>query len=314
MSLEDIREAARGLVGVAVRTRLMPAPALSERAGVPIYLKLENEQPTGAFKLRGAWTFARRLPDEARDRGVITYSSGNHGQAVAFVAQRLGIRAVIVMPETVPAVKVDGVKRWGGEVEFAGTTSEDRYALAMVLSEREGLAVIPPFDHPNIIAGQGTVGLEILEELPDVAHVTVPVGGGGLIAGITTAVKALKPEAHITGVEPEGGATLTAALAAGRPVRLERTDSIADGLLPLSVGAVTFRHLRGCVDTVTVSESAIAEATVWLHREQGVPAEPSGAATTAALRDGAFTPQGPSVLVVSGGNIDPSRIEALAQS
>jgi threonine dehydratase len=291
---------------------LIPAPALSERAGVAVYLKPENQQPTGAFKLRGAWTFARRLPSEERRRGVITYSSGNHGQAVAFVAQRLGIRAVIVMPESVPAVKVDGVKRWGGEVEFAGTTSEDRYGRAMAMAQQEGLVVIPPFDHPHIIAGQGTVGLEIVEDLPDVAHVTVPVGGGGLIAGIATAVKALRPEARITGVEPEGGAALAAALAAGRPVHLERTESIADGLLPLAVGTVTFQHVRGCVDAVTVSERAIAEATVWLHRQQHVPAEPSGAATTAALLDGAFTPQGPHVLVVSGGNVDPSRIDALA--
>ncbi len=314
MSLEDIREAARGIAGVAARTSLVQVPTLSDRAGVPIYLKLENEQPTGAFKLRGAWTFVRRLSEKDRARGVITYSSGNHGQAVAFAARRVGARAVVVMPETAPATKVEGVKRWGGEVQFAGTTSEDRYARALELAGREGLTVIPPFDHAHIIAGQGTVGLEILEDVPDVTHVAVPVGGGGLIAGITTAVKALRPETRVTGVEPEGGACLGAALAAGHPVRLDKTASIADGLLPLSVGTLTFRHLKGLVDAVTVSDLSIAEATVWLNNEQDVRAEPSGAATTAALRAGALRPAGPCVLVVSGGNVDLETVAALAQS
>lgn len=312
MSLEEIREAARGLAGVAVHTQLMHVPALSDRAGVPVYLKLENQQPTGAFKLRGAWTFVRRLPPDAQARGVITYSSGNHGQAVAFAAQRVGARAVVVMPETAPQLKVERVRQWGGEVQFAGTTSEDRRARAMALADAEGLTVIPPYDHPDIVAGQGTVGLEIVEDLPDVAHVAVPVGGGGLAAGVTAAVTALRPDARITAVEPEGAANLSAALAAGRPVRLERTASIADGLLPLSVGTVTFSHLKGRVDAVVVSDPAIAEATVWLHIEQGVLAEPSGAATTAALRAGVFTPGGATVLVVSGGNVDPSTVLALA--
>jgi threonine dehydratase len=283
VSLEDIREAARGIAGVAVRTSLVRLPGLSDHAGVPVYLKLESEQPTGAFKLRGAWTFVRRLPEEARARGVITYSSGNHGQAVAFAAQRVGVRAVVVMPETAPATKIDGVKRWGGEVLFAGTTSEDRYERAM-------------------------------EIVPDVTHVAVPVGGGGLIAGITTAVKALRPETRVTGVEPEGGACLGAALAAGQPVRLEKTASIADGLLPLSVGTLTFRHLKGLVDAVTVSDRAIAEATVWLNTEQELTVEPSGAATTAALRAGTLQPNGPCVLVVSGGNVDAETVAALARS
>ncbi|MFQ5959429.1 MAG: pyridoxal-phosphate dependent enzyme, partial [Alphaproteobacteria bacterium] len=161
------------------------------RLGVPVFLKLENEQPTGAFKLRGAWTAVRRLPAERRSRGVISYSSGNHGQAVAFAAQRLAVPAVVVMPETALAAKVAGVRRWGGEVVFAGRTSEDRFHEAMRLVEREGLAVIPPYDHPDIIAGQGTVGLEIVEDLPDVERVAVPVGGGGLAAGVTTALAAL---------------------------------------------------------------------------------------------------------------------------
>lgn len=314
VTLDDIRDAARGIDGVAVRTPAQSVPELSAEVGVPVALKLENLQPTGAFKLRGAWTFIRRLDPRDRTRGVITYSSGNHGQAVAFVAQRMGVRAVIVMPETAPPRKVEGVKRWGGEVVLAGRTSEDRYAKAIAIAESDGLTVMPPYDHHDIIAGQGTVGLEILEDLPEVAHVAVPVGGGGLLAGIATAVHALKPDTRVTGVEPDGGAALNAALAAGRPVRLERTQSLADGLLPLSVGGITFSHMQGLVDAVTVTDGAIAQATVWLHRIARVLAEPSGAATTAALRSRALVPEGPIVLVVSGGNIDPATLETLADT
>ena len=311
MTLEDIRDAARHLAGVATRTPLREVPALSQSAGVPIYLKLENEQPTGAFKLRGAWTLISRLAPHARDRGVITYSSGNHGQAVAFVAHRFGIRAVVTMPETAPPAKVNGVRRWGGEVVLAGTTSEDRYSRALALAESDGLAVVPPYDHPDIIAGQGTVGLEIVEDLPGVMHVAVPVGGGGLIAGITTALAGLRPQAKVTGVEPTGGAALAVAIETGAPVRLARTGSIADGLLPLAVGALTFAHVKGMIDAVQVSDDSIIEATRWLHREAGVLAEPSGAATTAAVRSGAWRPAGPAVLVVSGGNMDPDTIDHL---
>ena len=312
VSLADIQEAARGLEGAAERTPLVHSPALSERAGVRVYLKCENVQASGAFKLRGAWTFIRRLGEEAVTRGVVTYSSGNHGQAVAWAANKVGARAVVVVPENAPAIKVEGVKRWNGEVEFAGTTSEDRYARAIELADEHGLVVVPPFDHRDIIAGQGTVGLEIVEELPDVAHVVVPVGGGGLLAGVTTAVKALRPQTMVTAVEPKTAAKLAAALEAGEPVRFESTSSIADGLLPLSVGTVTFSHVKGRVDAVQVSDADIAEATVWLHVHERVPAEPSGAATTAALRSGQLVLHGSCVLVVSGGNVAPERVEELA--
>jgi threonine dehydratase len=312
VTLDDIRRAADGLRDVAVRTPLRASPPLGELLGVPVYLKPENEQPTGAFKLRGAWTFISRLSSDARRQGVITYSSGNHGQAVAYVAQRMGLRAVVVMPETAPRAKVDGVRRWNGEVEFAGRTSEDRYTRAVAMAEDEGLTVVPPYDHPDIIAGQGTVGLEIAEDLEDVACVAVPVGGGGLLAGITTALAALRPDVSMVAVEPVGSAALAAALSAGRPVRLDRTDSIADGLLPLSVGRVTFDHVRDRVTAVQVSEEAIGESTVWLNRQGGVRAEPSGAVTTAAVRSGVLQPTGPTVLVVSGGNVDVETINQLA--
>ena len=312
VTIDEIREAARGLDGVAERTPLLPAEPLRQCAGgAAVYLKLENRQPTGAFKLRGAWTAIRRLPDAARRRGVITYSSGNHGQAVAFAARRIGIRAVIVMPENAPEAKVRGVRRWGGEVMFAGTTSEDRKTHAEELVAEQHLVVIPPFDHPDIIAGQGTVGLEIVEAVPEVRHVAVPVGGGGLIAGVTTALAALAPGAAVVGVEPDGAPALREALAHDRPVRLAETHSIADGLLPLSVGSLTFAHVRGRVRAVTVSDRAIAEAVLFMRDTLGLLVEPSGAATTAALRSGAFVPTGPTVLVVSGGNVDPSRVDAL---
>lgn len=313
VTLEAIREAAAGLVGVAVRTALVPVPALAAQAGVPVYLKLESQQPTGAFKLRGAWTAVRRLPEEARRRGVITFSSGNHGQALAYAARRLGIRAVVVMPETAPALKVAGVRKWGGEVVLAGTTSEQRRARAEEIVREEGLTVVPPFDHPDIIAGQATVGLEIVEDLPDVAHVAVPVGGGGLLAGVTTAVQAVRSEVEVAAVEPDGAPAMRAALDAGAVVRLDHTASIADGLLPVAVGVLPFALVQGRVTSVTVSDAAIADATVWLHRECQVLAEPSGAATTAALRVGALRPTGPTVLVVSGGNVDPAFVAQLAR-
>ncbi len=289
-------------------------PELSQFAGAPVYLKQEQRQPTGAFKLRGAWTAVSRLPEDLRARGVITYSSGNHGQAVAFAARRMGVRAVIVMPETVSAAKVEGVKKWGGEAVFAGSTSEARHEKATELSRAEGLTVIPPFDHPDVIAGQGTVGLEIVEELPEVGSVAVPVGGGGLAAGITTALKALKPDVRVATVEPEGAAGYWAAVQAGHPVRLASTHSIADGLLPLSVGTLTFQHLFRRAEPLTVSDSAIIEATRWLYFVQKLTVEPSGAATTAALRSGRLTAPGPIVLVVSGGNIDPARISTLGNT
>ncbi len=313
VSIEEIREAARGLEGVAERTPLMPVSTLTELVGFPVYLKLENTHATGAFKLRGAWTAVRRLPLDRRQQGVLTYSSGNHGQAVAFAAQRVGVRAVIVMPETAPPLKVDGVRHWGGEVVFAGTTSEDRYDKGMELAQAESLTVIPPYDHPDIVAGQGTVGLEIVEQLPEVEHVVVPVGGGGLAAGVATAIANLRPGARVTGVEPEGAACFNAALDAGKRVRLERSHSIADGLLPLAIGTITFKHLEDRADGVIVTEADIAEATLWLRSQQGVMAEPSGAVTTAAIRSGALKPAGPTALVVSGGNADPAVLASLSE-
>ncbi|HYT05940.1 MAG TPA: threonine/serine dehydratase [Gemmatimonadales bacterium] len=304
---QDVWEAAAGLVGVAVRTPLRYVEQLHA------YLKLENLQPIGAFKLRGAYTAIRRMPYDVRRNGVITYSSGNHGQAVAYAAQLVGVRAVVVMPETAPAVKVAGVRRWGGAVVFAGRTSEDRQQEAEAIAAREGLAVVPPFDHPDIVAGQATVGLEIAQDLPDVQTVVVPVGGGGLIAGVVTGLEAAGSRARVWGVEPAGAPKLQRSLAAGRPVRLERTASVADGLITLSVGEVPFGELAARRATLAgvalVEDDTLREAMHFLWRECRLAVEPSGAATTAAVRSGAVRPLAPAVLVVSGGNVDPSLLE-----
>jgi threonine dehydratase len=305
---QDIQEAAAGLRGVARRTPLVYVEELGA------HLKLENEQPIGAFKIRGAFNAIRRLPDAARQRGVITYSSGNHGQAVAYAARQFGVRAVVTMPETAPAVKVAGVKQWGGEVVFAGRTSEDRRITAEEIAGKEGLAIVPPFDHPDIVAGQATVALEIVEQLPEVETVVVPVGGGGLISGIVAGLAAAQSRAVVWGVEPAGAPKLHRSLAAGAPVRLDRTASIADGLITLTVGAIPFAELmrqreqvRG---VVLVEDDSIRAAVQFLWRTCRLAVEPSGAATTAALLDGAVPRSRTTVLVVSGGNVDRSLLEA----
>jgi threonine dehydratase len=305
VSLESIRAAAADLVGVSVRTPLLPADPLSDQLGTPVFVKPESLQRVGAFKLRGAYTLVRRLVREGAT-GVITYSSGNHGQAVAYVAKRLGLRAVIVMPETVSEAKRKGVERLGGEVVIAGRTSADRYNRARELAEQQRLAMAPPFDHESIIAGQGTVGLEIVEDCPEVGTVCVPVGGGGLSSGVATAVKSLVPAAQVITVEPEGAAKFYASRQQGERVVLERTASIADGLITLSVGVLNYRHLVRYTDrSVLVSDAAMREAVRFALDRLKLVVEPSGAATLAwlmAQRTGALT--GPVVAVLSGGNIE----------
>ena len=307
VGIEALREAARVLRGVAVHTPLLAVPALSDLAGVPVLLKCEQLQPVGAFKIRGAYNAVARVAREGRAGGVVTQSSGNHGQAVAYAARAFGLRAVVVMPSSTPEVKVDGVRRHGGEVVFAGATrSAEQLTRAEVIADEEGLAMIPPYDHPDVVAGQGTCGLEILEDCPDVDTVLVPVSGGGLIAGISVAVSALRPSARVIGVEPAGAAKLGAALAAGAPTTLDRTNSLADGLLARSVGTFTFELLRRVVrEAIQVSEDEIAAGVRFLHHEAGLSAEPSGAVGVAALLAGRVAPAaGPIVAVVSGGNVD----------
>ncbi len=313
VTLAALRRAARGLAGIALRTPLVEAPALASATDTMVALKCEQPQPVGSFKIRGAYTAVARVARRGSAPGVVSHSSGNHGQAVAFAAARFGLRAVVVMPASTPLVKREGVRRHGGEIIIAGEVrSAEQLARAEAIAREQGLIMIPPFDHPDVIAGQGTCGLEILEQCPGVDTILVPVGGGGLLAGISVAVESLAPRVQLLGVEPEGAAKLSAALAAGRPTTLARTGSIADGLLTRTIGRLTFSILRRVVrKAVRVSEEEIAAAVRWLHREAGVTAEPSGAVATAALLAGKVRPTASTVAVVTGGNVDPDLLHRL---
>jgi threonine dehydratase len=258
-----------------------------------------------------------QLTDDERRRGVVTYSSGNHGQAMALAARLLQAPAVVVMPTSAPAIKVQGTRAFGAELIFEGTTSADRRARAEVEAAARGLTMVPPFDHEWIIAGQGTAGLEVLEQRPDVAAVVVPIGGGGLVAGIAAAIKQSNPAVRVIGVEPTGAAAMKASVEAGRPVTLPRTHSVADGLMPVRPGDLTFAHVQAYVDAVvTVDDDEIVEAVRWAFLEAKVVAEPSGAATIAAVRSGALDKAvavtGPIVAIVSGGNISLDTLAKLA--
>jgi threonine dehydratase len=289
--------------------RRTPLQDVSVQAGTGLVLKCENLQPGGAFKIRGAYNMVAQLTDEERRRGVVTFSSGNHGQAMALAARELGAPAVVVMPTTAPKVKIDGVKGYGAEIIFAGTTSTERRVRAEAEAQKRGLTMVPPFDHPWIVAGQGTAGLEILEQRPDVATVLVPIGGGGLAAGVAAAVKLSRPDVSVIGVEPAGAAKMKSSVAAGHPVTLDRTESIADGLLPVRPGDLTFALVKQFIDTiVTVEDQQIVDAVLWLESSAKIVVEPSGAASVAAALAGAGAP-GPAVAIISGGNIDLERLE-----
>jgi len=310
VSLAAIQAAARALVGVAVRTPMVRV------AGRPLFLKCEQLQPIGAFKIRGAFTAIAALAPADRARGVVTSSSGNHGQAVAAVARRFGIRSVIVMPESAPGIKVAGVRSHGGEVIFAGKTrSAEQQVVAEGFVTSRGMTMIPPFDHPGVITGQGTCGLEIMEQAPGVRTVLVPVGGGGLLSGVTTAISGLRPDIEIIGVEPAGAPKLSAALAADGPVLLEQTASVADGLLTRSIGVLPWSLIHGRVRrAVQVTEAEIGAAVRWLYHHQGLRVEPSGAVTVAAVLAGKIESDGPIVAVLSGGNVDPDLFQRLIDS
>ena len=308
VELEAIQEAQERIRPVAVRTPLYPSDVLSRELGSDVRLKLESLQRTGSFKFRGAYNFVSQLAEDVRSRGVITYSSGNHAQAVALSAQLHDTRAVVVMPTTSPQVKRDGTERWGAEVVLEGTTSLERRAKAESIALERGLVMVPPFDHPSIIAGQGTVGLEIAEDWDAFDSVLVPIGGGGLCSGTAAALRRLRPGVRIFGVEPTGGAAMKAALEAGEPVTLDRSESIADGLLPVRISELTLAHVRELVDDVVlVDDDAIRSAASLLFKQQRLVVEFSGAATVAALRSGRVEAEGRRVVaVISGGNVDPA--------
>jgi threonine dehydratase len=315
VSLRQIQDAATAIRGVAVRTPLTACP-WAARAGSPssgLWLKQENRQPIGAFKLRGAHNAISRIPSEKLASGVVTHSSGNHGQAVAYAARALGIPATVMMPENSVPLKIERVRALGADVVLVPTA--DRLPTALRLAAERGSTVIPPYDHPDVIAGQGTVGLEILDDLPDVDVVLVPVGGGGLVSGVAMAVKSLHPWIRVIGVEPELAADARDSLRAGRLVPWPVPDlgrTIADGLRA-QLSELTLAHITALVDDiVTVSEDEIRSAVAILARRADVVAEPSGAVTTAAyLHRFAEIPAGKVAAVISGGNIDPALLREL---
>jgi len=314
VGLTEVEAAARRLAGVAVGTPLLPADIVSEITGANVRLKCENLQRAGSFKIRGAYNFVSQLSDEQVASGIITYSSGNHAQAVALSGKLRGVRAVVVMPTTAPKVKRDGAERLGAEVIYEGTTSLERRAKAEEIAEEQGLVIVPPFDHRHIIAGQGTVGLEIAREWPDVDLVLAPIGGGGLASGVAASIKRLLPTARVIGVEPVGAASMRKALDEERPVVIKEIDTIADGLAPVMAGELTYEHALNLMDdVVTVSDDAIREATSLLVSKQKLIVEFSGAAATAALLSKAVEAEDARVaVVISGGNLDPTLVAGVA--
>lgn len=309
VTLESIQAARERLHGVTRVTPILPTSDLSGLPGVPgLLLKCENLQLGGAFKIRGAYNMASRIPEDRRRAGLLTYSSGNHGLAISLTARMLGVPALIVMPTTAPPVKVEGARRLGAEVVFEGTTTLERKARAEVEARQRGMTIVPPFDHEWIVEGQGTIGLEILEQCPGVGRVYVQMSGGGLISGVAAALKRTRPSIEVVGVEPAGAARMTASLAAGAPTTIAVKTGIADGLLAVRPGDVTFRHVRAFVDrVVTVGDEAIVAAMRWLFAEARVVSEPSGAITVAAAAADAMggSMQGrPTVAVISGGNVE----------
>ncbi|MEZ4422663.1 MAG: threonine/serine dehydratase [Gemmatimonadota bacterium] len=314
VAAEPVRAAARRLRGRVHRTPVHTCRTLDDAAGTPLALKCESLQKTGSYKVRGALNRALTLPPETLARGLVTVSAGNHAQAVAWAAARSGTRATVVMPASAPRAKVEGARGYGAQVVLV-PDAVAAFAEAERLAREEGYYLLHPFDDPHVIAGQGTVGMEILEQVPGTRRVVVPIGGGGLIAGIATWFAALRPEAEIWGVEPVGAAAMRASLDRGQPVRLERVASIADGLAAPMAGQLTYPIVRAHVrEVVTVEDTEIGAAMRWILERAKLVVEPAGAAALAAVLSGRIpvgADDAPTVVVLSGGNVDPDRIPAL---
>lgn len=308
ITLQDVQAAKARLAPYIVRTPLLRIPALDEALGCEVYLKFEGFQVMGAFKIRGAMNKALSLTPEELAKGLVCASSGNHAQGVACAAKRLGTSAVIVMPTTAPAVKVDGVKSFGGEVELVGTLSSEREARAEQLQQEQGMVNIHPYADPYVAAGQGTMGLEILEDLPDVDAVAVPIGGGGMISGVSTAIKGLAPQVKTIGVEPAGAPRYSVSRAAGKPMELDKVDTIADGTRTDHANPGNFEMIQARVDELcTVEDEYIRKAMYLLMTKAKITVEPSGAMPVAAALAGKLpVEKGAKVaFVLSGGNVDP---------
>jgi threonine dehydratase len=316
VSLSDIQSARTRLHGITVHTPLIEFKLCAEDAR-RLFLKPENQQPIGAFKLRGAYNKIASLSEEVRRRGVITYSSGNHAQGVAYAARSMGVKAIIVMPENAPAIKRAATAALGAEIVFVGPSSAERQMKAEELAAQWGYVIVPPFNDEQIIAGQGTIGLEIIEDLPGVETILAPVGGGGMISGVATAIKLSRPSVKVIGVEPELAADAQASLRAGKIVEFpagEVSQTIADGLRTQSIGPINFEHIRRYVDDiVTVTEDEIREAVLLLAANPATVAEPSGAVAVAGFlfhRD-KLPETKINVAIISGGNIDPEMLQEI---
>jgi threonine dehydratase len=306
VGLEEIRRAQRLLDGVVTPTPVARSRVLAERCAGPVWLKCENLQRTGSFKIRGAYTRIARLDDAERARGVVAASAGNHAQGVALAAQLLGATATVFMPEQAAIPKVGATRGYGAHVHLVGETIEGSIAAAREFSGRTGAVFVHPFDHVDVIAGQGTVGLELLDQVPDVATVLVCTGGGGLLGGVAAAVKGLRPGVRVVGVQAEGAAAWPASLAAGGPVALGSMRTIADGIAVGRPGDVTYPQVDALVDEVlTVSEDALSRALLLLLERAKMLVEPAGAAAVAALMEHPDRFPTPAVAVLSGGNVDP---------
>ncbi|WP_412741016.1 threonine ammonia-lyase [Krasilnikovia sp. MM14-A1259] len=306
LELSDIEAARELLTGIVRRTPLERSGPLTRLLGQPAFLKCEHLQRAGSYKVRGAYTRISRLPEAERERGVVAASAGNHAQGVALAAGLLGIRATVFMPEGAPLPKVSATKGYGAAIEYAGTSVDDALVAARAFAEKTGAVFIHPFDHPDVIAGQGTVALEILEQCPDVGTIVTAVGGGGLISGVAVAVKAMRPDVKVVGVQAAGAAAYPASLAAGAPVKLQRCATIADGIAVQRPGDLTFAHVSKLVDeVVTVTDEELSAALLVLLERHKQVVEPAGAAAVAALLSGAVAVEPPVVAVLSGGNIDP---------
>ncbi len=306
VGLDEIRAARELLDGVARRTPVEGSRPLSDLVGGPVLLKCENLQRTGSFKIRGAYVRISRLSADERARGVVAASAGNHAQGVALAASLLGTSSTVFMPAGAPLPKVEATRAYGAEIRFAGVTVDESLAAAARFSEETGAVLIHPFDHVDVVAGQGTVGLEILDQAPDVRTIVVSVGGGGLVSGVASAVKASRPDVRIVGVQAAGAAAYPGSLAAGRPTRLASMATIADGIAVGCPGDLTYRMVRDLVDgVVTVSEEALSQALLLCLERAKLVVEPAGAAAVAAVMDQPELFEPPVVAILSGGNIDP---------
>jgi threonine dehydratase len=306
VTLADIQKAREVLRGVTIETPMEESRWLSAVAGGRVSLKCENLQRTGSFKIRGAYVRMSHLSAEERARGVVAASAGNHAQGVALAARMLGIKATVFMPEGAPIPKLNATRGYGAEVLFHGATLDEALTRAIAYAEETGAVLIHPFDHTDIVAGQATCGLEIVEQAPAAASVIVPTGGGGLIAGIALAVKELRPDVRVVGVQAEGAAAYVESISQGRPVALDSMATMADGIAVGCPGQIPFKAIQKYVDdVVTVSEESLSRALLMLLERAKLVVEPAGAAAVAAMLDAPQSFETPAVAVLSGGNVDP---------